>query len=325
MPVTRHRLPSRVLKGNPLGDPTERDLYLYVPPGHTPDRPAPAVLLLSGFTGTGAMHFNVDPLSENLEQRLDRLIGAGLCPPVLVAAPDCFTRVGGNQYLNSSAVGRYQDYLTDEVLPFVGERVRVSRWGVLGKSSGGYGAMVLGMRRPDVFAALADHSGDAGFELCYLADFPDALAEWQKKGGPAKWLDAFWADVNRKRKRHHRALNALAMAAHYSPNPESPELGIDFPFDLQTGEFRPDVWQRWRANDPVAMVLDHLPALRSSRLVYLDCGTQDEFSLIWGARTLAAKIRAHGVPVHYEEFEDGHMNVTYRYDVSFPLMARALS
>jgi S-formylglutathione hydrolase FrmB len=244
---------------------------------------------------------------------------------VLVAAPDCFTRVGGNQYLNSSAVGRYQDYLTDEVLPFVGERVRVSRWGVLGKSSGGYGAMVLGMRRPDVFAALADHSGDAGFELCYLADFPDALAEWQKKGGPAKWLDAFWADVNRKRKRHHRALNALAMAAHYSPNPESPELGIDFPFDLQTGEFRPDVWQRWRANDPVAMVLDHLPALRSSRLVYLDCGTQDEFSLIWGARTLAAKIRAHGVPVHYEEFEDGHMNVTYRYDVSFPLMARALS
>jgi enterochelin esterase-like enzyme len=325
MPVTRLRIESRILEGNALGDPTARDLHLYVPPGHDPKRPSPAILMLTGFTGTGAMHFNIDPLTENLEQRLDRLIAAGTCPPVVVAAPDCFTRVGGSQYINSAAIGRYEDHLIDEVMPLVGRHVAVGRWGVMGKSSGGYGAMILAMRRPDVFAALADHSGDSGFELCYLPEFPEALSEWRAAGGPAKWLDAFWADPNHKRKKHFKALDALAMSAHYSPNPESPELGIDFPFDLVTGEFRPDVWQRWRAWDPVNLVVEHAEHLKRLRLIYIDCGTRDEFGLIWGARTLAAKLSAHGVPVHFEEFDDGHMNVGYRFDTSLPLMVRALA
>ena len=299
-------------------------MYLYLPPGADQGRPLPAVLVLVGFTGTAASHFNVDPFAENLEQKLDRLIGQGLCPPLVAAVPDCFSRLGGNQYLNSSATGRYEDFLVDEVLPFVSERTPIGRWGVLGKSSGGYGAMRLGMRRGDRFAALADHSGDAGFELCYLPDFPDALAEWRKAGGPARWLDAFWKDANRRRKRHHKPLNCLAMAAHYSPNPDSPELGIDFPFHLETGAFRPEVWERWRANDLVTLADRHARDLKDLRLVYLDCGDKDEFGLIWGARALAAKLRAGGVSLHYDEFDDGHMGVGYRMDVSLPLLAKAL-
>ena len=325
MPVVRHRLKSRVLAGNPLGDPAERDVYLYLPAAAAEARPLPAILVLVGFTGTAASHFNIDPFAENLEQRLDRLIGEGVCPPLVAAVPDCFTRVGGNQYLNSSATGRYEDFLVDEVLPFVAAQTRVGRWGVLGKSSGGYGAIRLGMRRSDRFAALADHSGDAGFELCYLGEFAEALGEWRRAGGPARWLDAFWRDVNRHRKRYHKPLNCLAMAAHYSPNPESPELGIDFPFDLETGAFRPEVWARWQAEDPVALVDRHAQDLKRLRLVYLDCGEQDEFGLVWGARTVAAKLRAlGGVNVHYEEFDDGHMSVGYRMNTSLPLMAKAL-
>jgi hypothetical protein len=195
----------------------------------------------------------------------------------------------------------------------------------LGKSSGGYGAMVLGMRHPEVFSALAMHSGDACFELCYLADFPDALAAFRTAGGPAKWLAQFWADVNRKRRHFHKPLNVLGMAAHYSPNPSAPELGIEFPFSLETGEFRPAVWERWRAWDPVNLVEKHAADLKRLRLVYLDCGSKDEFGLIWGARALHAKLRAAGVSLEYQEFEDGHMNVQYRYDRSLPMLARALS
>lgn len=322
--VVVHRVESEVLKGNPLGDPATRDVHVYLPPGHDPDRPTPAILALAGFTGTGASLFNVDPLGEDLARRLDRLILSGACPPVVVAAPDCFTRLGGNQYINSAGTGRYDDFLVGEVLPAVGRTTRVSAWGVLGKSSGGYGAIVLGMRHPEVFSALADHSGDAVFELCYTPDFPAALDAYREAGGPDKWLERFWADVNRHRRKHHKPLNVLAMAAHYAPNAAAPG-GVDLPFDLETGEHRPEVWERWRAHDPVNLVARHAEALRSLRLVYVDAGFRDEFALHWGARALAAKLRRAGAALVHEEFDDGHMSISYRYDVSVPMLVKALS
>jgi enterochelin esterase-like enzyme len=323
--VVIHRLTSEVLRDNPLGDPVSRDLHVYVPAAYEPGTKLPALLALTGFTGTGGMLFNLDPLGEDLARRLDRLIDSGACPPVLVVAPDCFTRLGGNQYINSTATGPYEDYLFSEVLPFVERNYAVGRWGAFGKSSGGYGSIVLGMRHADVLHAVADHSGDANFELCYMPDFPEALDQLREAGGPARWLERFWADDNRHRRRHMKTLNVLAMAAHYSPNPASPHLGVDFPFDLETGELRLDVWERWRSWDPVHMAPRHAAALRKLALVYVDCGQRDEFSLHWGARALVAKLRALGVSPHYEEFDDGHMSISYRYDRSLPLLAKALT
>ena len=326
-----HTLQSEVLKDNPLGDPSERDVAVYLPPGYDDaldaksGRRFPALLGVVGFTGTGSMLFNIDPLGEDLKRKLDRMILVGDCPPVIVAAPDCFTRVGGNQYINSTATGRYEDFLLQEAIPLVSKEHAITRWGVFGKSSGGYGSMMLGMRHPDVFSALADHSGDACFELCYLHDFPAALDAFRDHGGPAGWLEAYWKDKNRRRNKHFKPLTVLGMAAHYSPNPASPHLGIDFPFDLDTGEFRWEIWQRWRACDPVNLVEAYAEVLRRMKLVYLDCGTRDEYALIWGARALDRKLTQAGVTHHYEEFDDGHMNITYRYDVSIPMLARALS
>jgi enterochelin esterase family protein len=327
MPIVVHRLTSRVLEGNALGDPTERDLVVYLPPGFREggSQRYPTLLALTGYTGTGAMLFNVDPLGEDLTRKMDRLVSERRCPPAIIVAPDCFTRVGGNQYINSSATGPYEDYLLDEVMPFVERSYPTGAWGVFGKSSGGYGSMVLGMRHPERFAALADHSGDAGFELCYLPDACGALDAYREAGGPAAWLEAYWGDPRRRQPRHFKPLNFLGMAAHYSPNPDSPHLGIDFPFDLETGEFLPSVWERWRAWDPVHMVEQHVQALRRLRLVYVDCGVKDEFGLIWGARSLVARLRRAGVTPQYFEFDDGHMNVMYRYDTSIPLLVAALS
>ncbi|MBI2071238.1 MAG: esterase [Elusimicrobia bacterium] len=319
-----HRHQSRVLRGNPLKDPTERNLHIYLPPGYDSSRRYPALLAVVGFTGTGGQLFNIDPLGEGLKLRLDRLIISGKCPPVIVAAPDCFTRLGGNQYINSSATGPYEDYLLKEIIPFVNERYSTGHWGVFGKSSGGYGSIVLGMRNPDVFKALADHSGDSNFELSYIPDVSNALDAFRKAGGPTKWLKIFWADPNRHRGIHMRPLNILAMAAHYSPNPKSPHLGIDFPFDLDTGVFRPDVWKRWQNWDPVRMVKRYANNLKKLRLIYIDCGTKDEFNLHWGARALAAEMKRRGIKRRHEEFNDGHMSINYRYDISLPLLAKAL-
>jgi enterochelin esterase family protein len=316
MPLQTHRFKSQVLEGNPLGDPVERDLIVYVPPGYDAGKRYPTLLAIVGFTGTGASLFNADPLGESLDRRLDRLIASGQCPPCIVAAPDCFTRVGGNQYINSLGTGRYEDYLLQEVMPLVDSRYRTGRWGVFGKSSGGYGSIVLGMRHPDRFAALADHSGDACFELCYIPDFPAALDAFREAGGVKPWLDAFWKDENRHRGKFMKPLNVLGMAAHYSPG--------ELPFDLETGEFKPEIWEKWRAWDPVNMVAAHAGALRKLRAIYVDCGTKDEFSLVWGARALVARLRGQGLTVRHEEFDDGHMSTAYRYDQSIPWLVRAL-
>lgn len=319
-----HSFNSMVLNDNPLGDPTERNVYVYLPPGYQKREKLPALLAVVGFTGTGGMLFNIDPLAEDLKSRLDRLIGSGICRPVIVVAPDCFTRLGGNQYINSTATGCYEDYLLEEIVPFIEKNYSIGHWGVFGKSSGGYGSIVLGMRHPEVFKVLADHSGDSNFELCYLPDFPEALDEFRKAGGPAKWLEAFWKDPNRHRKIFAKPLNVLAMAAHYSPNPKSAQLGIDFPLDLETGVFKPEVWERWRHWDPVNMVASYTENLRKLKLIYIDCGSKDEFALHWGARALVAELRRVGMKPHYEEFDDGHMSISYRYDVSLPMLANAL-
>ena len=316
---------SKVLRGNRLNDPTRRDVAVYLPPRYDPTKRYPAAYGIVGYTGTGRMLLNVDPLGEDLKAKLDRLIRTGKMGPMIVPMVDCFTRVGGNQYINSSATGRYDDYLRKELVPFVESKYRVGRRGIWGKSSGGYGAIVQGMLHPETWLALADHSGDSCFELCYIMDFAKALAAFREHGGPARWLRWYWRQPNRRRTEFYPVLNTLGMAAHYSPNPRSPEMGIDFPFDLRTGEWRPDVWERWRAWDPVNMVDRCARSLRRMRFVYIDCGTKDEYNLIWGARTLHAKLQRFRIKHVYKEFDDGHLNITYRYDVSLPLLWRALA
>lgn len=315
---------SKVLRGNPLRDPTRRDVAVYLPPRYDPNKRYPAAYAIVGYTGTGKMLLDVDPLGEDLKEKLDRLIRTGKMGPTIVPMVDCFTKVGGNQYINSSATGRYDDYLRKEIVPFVESKYRVRRRGIWGKSSGGYGAIVHGMLHPDTWSAFADHSGDALFELCYIGDFSAALKAFRERGGPAAWLRWYWKQPNRRLEEFYPVLNTVGMAAHYSPNPRSKELSTDFPFDLETGEWRPEVWARWRAWDPVNMVDKYANALRRLRLAYIDCGTKDQFNLIWGARTLHRKLTRLRIKHVYQEFEDTHSNISYRYDVSLPLLWKAL-
>ena len=323
--VVIETLDSEILKGNPLGDPTRRDVAIYLPPRYDPKKRYPAAYGIVGYTGTGKMLLGVDPLGEDLKSRLDRLIRSGKMEPMIVPLVDCFTRVGGNQYINSTATGRYDDYLRKEIVPFVESKYRVTRRGIWGKSSGGYGSIVQAMLHPDTWSAFADHSGDSLFELCYIMDFPKALAAFRERGGPAAWLRWYWRQPNRRREEMYPVLNTVGMAAHYSANPKSPELGTDFPFDLKTGEWRPDVWARWRRWDPVNMIDRYAPRLRRLRLVYIDCGTKDQFNLIWGARVLHKKLQDRRIKHVYEEFDDTHSDIDFRYDVSLPLIAKALS
>lgn len=327
--VVIDRIDSRVLRGNRPGDPTLREIPVYLPPGYdaSPGRRYPVVYLLTGFTGTGRMMLNRTPFGEAIDQRMDRLIGERKARPAILVMPDASTRYGGSQYINSSATGRYEDHLTRELIPWIDGRYRTipdrGHRGVAGKSSGGYGAIVMGMRHPDLFGAVACHSGDMYFEYGYRPDVPKAAETIRRHGGTAGFLRAFDAAV-RKSSEMFNALNIVAMAACYSPNPRAP-LGFDLPFDVATGRFDERVWARWLAHDPVVMVERHAAALRSLKLLFIDCGTRDEWNLQIGARLFVEALRRRGIRHRHEEFDDGHRDIGYRYDVSLPRLTRALS
>ncbi len=324
--VVFETIESHVLRDNPLGDSPVRRVPVYLPPGYAEsDRAYPVVFVLTGFTGRGTMLLNDSAWDENLAQRMDRLIGEGRSQPMILVMPDCFTALGGSQYLNSTAVGRYEDHIVEELVPLIDRRYRTKALAgfraLMGKSSGGYGAIVLAMRHPDLFHAFACHSGDMYFEYCYQPEFPQFLTRIGKFGGVENFL-AQVAAMRPKDGDFHLVLNTLAMAACYSPNPASP-YGFDLPFDEETGELREEVWQRWLAWDPVRMAEQRLDALRQMKLIFLDCGTRDEFNLQWGARIVARRLTAAGLTVRHEEFDDGHRNITYRYDVSLSAISEA--
>ena len=327
------RFESRVLRGNPLGDPHVRTVAVYLPPGYddapNAKRRYPVVHILAGFTGRGTMLLNDSGWTEPIHRRLDRLIAAGKVQPMIAVLPDCFTTYGGSQYLDSSAHGDYETHLVGELVPWVDAtyrtKAKAAHRGIAGKSSGGYGAIVQGLRHPDVFSAVADHSGDSAFEYCYLPDFPAVWSAIRTHGS----LNAWWAAFKKAPKKSHdwlKVLNIIAMAAAYSPNPKKP-LGIDLPFDPKTGALIDDVWMQWLSFDPVRMVefsREYRAAAKKLKLIFVDCGVKDEFNLQLGARMLVEQLKEAGARVIHEEFEDGHMDIPYRYDRSLAELSKVL-
>lgn len=320
---------SSVLAHNPMGDPALRRVPVYLPPGYDADgaRRYPTMYLLAGFNGRGTVFLNDTPQDETIAQRLDRLVKSGAIRPMIVVMPDCLTRLGGSQYINSTATGNYEDHLVQELVPWIDARYRTcstrERRAVVGKSSGGYGALMLAMRHPGVFGLAASHSGDLYFELCYKPAFVKYVAAIDRLGG----LDALMANLHTVRPRdagYRAVVNTLAMASCYSPDPAAPH-GVDLPFDPHTAEIIDAVWARWLAWDPVHLVETYEQALRSLRLLYLDAGSLDEFHLQYGARIFCNKLRERGIPFVHEEFEDSHLNIPYRFDVSFAAISRAMS
>jgi len=320
---------SVVLKDNPLGDPRLRQVPVYLPPsyGSARGRRFPIIYYLAGFTGGGRSLLNYHPWRENLPERLDRLITAGKVQECVLVMPDCFTAFGGSQYLNSTATGRYEDHVVNELIAFFEDKLHVSAHAagraVMGKSSGGYGALMLGMRHPDVFGHVACHSGDMFFEACYGADMLKAATALGPYGGSVeRFLKSFRASRD-KDGFDHALVNIVGMSACYSPNTKN-RLGFDFPCDPRTGETIPAVWRRWKALDPVAAAPEYRANLKKLKTVFFDAGTRDEFHLHLGARKLAAVLKRLGAPHSYEEHGLGHFDMAERYDLSLALLSRRL-
>jgi hypothetical protein len=345
---------SKILRNNALRDPHVRKLAVWLPPQYdgSRNRRFPVLYDLVGFTGSGLSHVAWKNFSENVPERVARLIHEKKMGPTIMVFPDCFTALGGNQYVNSSAIGNYADYLTKEIVPFVDREFRTlasrDHRGCFGKSSGGYGAIIHGMRYPGTWGAVADHSGDSYFDMVYGHDWPNTLNELAKyrsrppklpgkvdvrrleKGAASgrddgrvrRFLDAVWGKPKLTMAEGHCIMN-VCMAATYDPDPRAPN-GFRLPYNLVTGELIPERWSKWRAHDPVNLVTKYRKNLKSLRGIYIDCGSRDQYHIHYGTRILSKRLAQAGIAHAYEEFDDTHSDVDYRMDRSLPFLSRAL-
>lgn len=320
---------SEILAENPLGDPANRPLYVYSAPG-AQGHQVPSVYVIQGYGGQVDRWLAREAFEPNAVERLDAMFCAGECPPAVVVFVDAWTSLGGSQFINSTATGRYMDYLCEEVVPFVQAHYATlegrEHRGLAGKSSGGYGAMVVSMCRPDVFGAFASHAGDALFECCYLPEFPMVArtlrdhfeASYEVFLKQVREADHFdWSKLG-------APFSAYAAAAAYSPDPDHPDKPL-LPFEIGTGRLIEDVWQRWLQWDPVRMAAGHREALKSMRRIYLDAGRSDEFFLDLGAQAFAAELARLGVEHTLELFDGTHGGITYRYPGAIRELVVALS
>jgi hypothetical protein len=316
--LDEHEIDSAALAGNPLGDPARRPLWVYVPPG-VGDMPLPALYLIQGHTGQIDMWRNRSAFRPTVPELVDRLFAEEGCPPARVVFVDAWTSYGGSQFIDSAGTGNYHTYLCEEIVPFVDARYPTTARGITGKSSGGYGAMVTPMLRPDLFHGLATHAGDALFEVCYLPDFREAARALRDNYDGS--FEKFWEDFRSRpaftKSSDFPLLNTFAMAECYSPG--------ELPFLPETGELRPDVWERWLAWDPVRMAERHADALRGLRAIYIDAGTRDEFYLDLGAEAFRRALERIGVDdVLFELFDATHRAIEYRYPIALRYLAERL-
>jgi S-formylglutathione hydrolase FrmB len=324
---------SELLRDNPLGDPHERPIYVYVPPGYDDsDRRYPVVYVLQGYTGHVGMWFNRMPFRRPFPETADEVFATTDTPPAIVVYVDAWTAYGGSQFLDSPTTGRYHSYLCDEVVPWVDANYRTlpdrDHRAVSGKSSGGYGAMITPMLRPDLFGALATHAGDALFEVCYPMGFPQVARTLRDEyeGDYANFLADHRKRIHGTKDSDLDLIEMYGYAAAYSGNEDGT---VSLPFD-DTGALVPEVWARWLANDPVRMAAEprYAEALRSLKAIWIDAGRADEYYLDLGATAFHRALTTAGVPdtrIQFELFEGRHGAIDYRYPLALTWLCERIA
>jgi S-formylglutathione hydrolase FrmB len=321
---------SAALTGNPLGDPAERPMWVYVPPGYDdePDRRYPSVYVIQGYTGHLAMWANRTPFRQPFPVTADALFARGEAPPCIVVYVDAWTAYGGSQFVDSPGTGRYHTYLCEDVVGYVDARYRTlpeaRHRGIQGKSSGGFGAMITPMLRPDLFGGFATHAGDALYELCYVPGFGKAARALRDYDGSIeRWWNDFRSRPAFTKPGDEDLLVNLGVAACFSAEPDgSPVL----PFEPATGQLRDEVWQRWLLWDPVRMVDRYADALRGQHAIWIDAGKSDDYFLDLGAVAFNEALTRIGVTnSEFEIFDGTHAGLDYRYPLSLAYLAQRLA
>jgi S-formylglutathione hydrolase len=301
-------IPAPALKGNLLSDPLEQSVVIYLPPGYdaAPAKRFPTLYLLHGFTANQKAWTSGGYQGMSLGPFMDEMIKSGKSREMIVVAPKGRNTYQGSFYTNSIATGNWEDYILRDVVGYIDANYRsIARpesRGIAGHSMGGYGAVVLGMKHPDVFSAIY------ALSPCCLAmegDFGSDNPAWQKaihlkskdelKARPQSFGD-FYVQV------------FTAMAAAFSPNSERPPLYVNFPYQERDGKLEKNesVYEKWTSKFPVNMVEQNKQNLLKLRGIFIDFGEKEEFSHIRiGGRQFSAALGERSIPHIFEIYASG--------------------
>ena len=293
--ITGH---SKSLEGKLEADSPDRDVTVYLPPSYTGDqaRRYPTVYLLHGYGGRD------DTFNGRLAQlpgSADKLAAAQGFSELIVVMPNAFSLHKGSMYSNSVTTGDWESFVAQDLVAYVDSHYRtianrMSR-GLAGHSMGGYGAVRIGMKRPEVFSSLYIMSA-----CCLTANLnprPEAMApaeaiKTREQAEEAARAPGFGASVN------------LASAAAWSPNPNNPPLYLDLP--VKDGKVRPDIVAKWKANAPLEMLEQYSAGLKAFYAIAIDVGTKD--NLVTSNNQLHELMTRLKVAHHYEEYDGDHTN-----------------
>jgi S-formylglutathione hydrolase FrmB len=306
---------SPAITGNLIGNIPERKIAIYLPPTYqkSSSRRYPVLYFLHGFADGYTMWTNGKPSIQSI---LDEAIGAGDVAEMIVVLPDVVGTYIGTYYTNSAAAGNWEDFIVRDLVGHIDSRYRTlampSRRGIAGHSMGGYGAIKLAMKHPDVFSVVY------GLGPCCLG--------WVGRISP---LDPGMAAALRLRSREELfALHAklpelsnndpevftigfVALASAWSPNPAKAPLYVDLPAALEGGVLKPaePAYSKWAANMPLSMASQYRGELKRLRAIGFDTGSSDEFAdVVAGARALSAELGRLGIAHRFEEYDGNHSN-----------------
>lgn len=290
------------LEANLVGDSPRRSVLVYLPPGYEQQKKTryPVVYLLHGFNGYGVGNkgwireggtFNVEAIS--------RLIAEMKISPMIIVMPDGSNRYGGSMYTNSITTGNWEDYIARELVAFIDKNYRTlpraeSR-GIAGHSMGGYGALKIAMKHPDVFGAVY------GTSSCCLTYLPGAVTS-QSLMAAMKLASFEEAD-----KAPFPVRVSFAFAAAWSPNPTKPPFFSEYPF-TENGDDTAraaDFTARWHANIPTYMADQFVPNLRRLRGMAFDAGTQEQ-GVQKSNRQFGEALKRNRIEHTFEVFDGGH-------------------
>lgn len=316
--IEQIKIRARTLTGNFLKDKSERELIILE---RNAKESTPILIGLAGFFGSSESFIQTRYIGYDFLKVLNGIVKKKNIGSFIIALPDTMTSYYGNQYLNSIAVGDYEDFITKDVVRTLQKKYGKRRMGIFGKSSGGFGSYTLSVRHPEIFEGFIDLSGDSGFEYCYMKDFPIALTQISQRG-----ISGF---INYFRKKPHpdnsdlTTMSTIAMSAFYSPDKKS-ELRVTLPFDLTTFKVDQGVWEKWLKFDPMRNAETYLDSLRNEKVI-LQVGRKDEFFINVGMKGLSKILKKNKIQHDYRVYDEGHFGIEYLYEESLPSLINHLS
>jgi S-formylglutathione hydrolase len=294
------------LEGNLTGDSPDRRVSVYLPPNYASARAQryPVIYLLHGFTDSDERWFGRVQHFVNVPATADGVIGSG-GRDVIIVMPNAYTKFAGSMYSNSVVTGDWETFVARELVLYIDSHYRTianagSR-GLAGHSMGGYGALRIGMKHPDMFSTLYALS-----PCCMVPNMnPQTQTVAGGRGGgnglTAEQVRTF-ADIEGA---SFGVKAQLASAAAWSPNPKNPPFFVDLP--VRNGEVNPLVIAKWAANAPLALADQYIGNLRRMKAIAIDAGDMDE-PIATTVRRLHGILDAYALSHTFEIYEGNHVN-----------------